>query len=174
MINLNQAKVFTTYEANNADINMSQWNWYLSDDSSKSMPDSDGGRTVPALNALSGGLPSSELEPNQRIVQESAEYINDLRKAIKNIVVTGAIINWKTDNTATWDDDDTENLYYAAMTPKLPSYGITDGVPRYNWVRSALGGKKVRDIDVGEVEVCIAYIEKCLHYQGIDVGSYVA
>jgi len=114
-----------------------EFHWYTAT-TKTSLGTPDGGVSVPAENALYTN--DADL---------ATQHITDVRDAIEAMVAWGAFVNPSTGNPYNWDNADADNLHYVALGSG------------YDWARNtaAMVGDHPRDIDVYELDRCLAYLE---------------
>jgi hypothetical protein len=116
----------------------------------------DGGVAVPALQALAKAPASGAAFADGADFLPENDYIQ-MRAAIE--ALAPFYENSVTGNPFNWTNGSADNLYFVAMGDRT-KYGATGGA-KYDWTHdlATLRGQVPYDIDIGEIEECIAKLE---------------
>jgi hypothetical protein len=116
----------------------------------------DGGVAVPALQALAKAPASGAAFADGADFLPENDYIQ-MRTAIE--ALAPFYKNAVTGNRFNWTNGSADNLYFVAMGDRT-KYGATGGA-KYDWTHdlATLRGQVPYDIDIGEIEECIAKLE---------------
>ena len=141
-----------------------KWYKYGSRGTKRQLAPSVSGTLGPALTALDNPIPQASLLTGEHYAPMSIALLRDMREAIVRLAVAGNITNKITGNAITWEDSGTNDLYFSAMKGKRSAFGATDG-DTFIWTRTlgqCVADGRMRDIDIGEAQLCAEFMEASL------------
>lgn len=126
--------------------------YYMSGQNTDSMGAVDRGVHVPPVGGLVELPTASDMGENIDTYTKTTKYVEDMRRAVERLSASGVFTNTSDGTLYDWSSS-TTNLYHNAMSGKHAMYGedATVGAAKRTWTRGALRGKKMLDIDMGEV-----------------------